>query len=140
MSMAEKAAYLKGLADGMKLDESKDTEKLLKAIIDTIGELAATVDDIDDDLDVFAEQLDAVDEDLADAEEYLYEAFDDYDGFDDEDYEDYDDYEDEEGFYDVECPECGEVITVDDEILDEGKLECPKCGTLLEFDFDEDEE
>lgn len=127
MSMTEKVAYLKGLADGIKLDESKDTDKILKAIIDTLGEIAAEVDDIDDDLDVFAEQLDAVDEDLADVEAYVYE--------DDEcDCDCCDDFDDEEEFFDVECPECGEVICIDDEILDEGKFECPNCGTLLEFD------
>lgn len=127
MSMSEKAAYLRGLADGIKLDESKDTDKLLKAIIDTVSELAAVVDDIDDDLDEFCEQLDAVDEDLADLEECVY---------DDCGCDCCDDYDDEEEFYDVECPSCGEVITIDDEILDEGSLECPNCGELLEFDVD----
>lgn len=130
MSMTEKVAYLKGLADGIKLDESKDTDKLLKAIINTLGEIAAEVDDLDDDLDVFAEQLDAVDEDLADLEAYI----DGEDDYDDCDCCCDDDFDDEEEFYDVECPECGEVICIDDEILDEGKLECPNCGILLEFD------
>lgn len=130
MSMSEKAAYLKGLADGIKLDEGKDTDRLLKAIIDTIGELSAVVDDIDEDLDVFAEQLDAVDEDLADLESFIYDddCCDDgcCDCCDDDDY----------FFEDVECPNCGEVISIDEDILDEGSIECPNCHELLEFDFD----
>ena len=73
MSMSERAAYLKGLADGIKLDESKDIEKLLKATIDTINELALTIDEIDDDLTDVCDQVDAVDEDLADLEDYVYE-------------------------------------------------------------------
>lgn len=131
MSMSEKAAYLKGLADGIKLDEGKDTDRLLKAIIDTIEELSAVVDDIDEDLDVFSEQLDAVDEDLGQLEEIVYDDDCDCDCCDSDD--DYD-FNDEEEFFDVECPECGEVICIDDEILDEGSIECPNCGTLLEFD------
>ena len=126
--MSEKAAYLKGLADGIKLDESKDTDKLLKAIIDTIEELSAVVDDIDEDLDVFSEQLDAVDEDLGDLEAYVY---------DDDDCDcDCDCCGDEEEFYDIQCPECGEVITIDYEMFEEGSIECPSCGSLLEFDCD----
>ena len=118
MSMTEKAAYLKGLAEGMELGDSKN-EKLIKAIIDVIDEMAGLVDDIDEDLDVFADQLDAVDEDLADLEECVYE-----DGCccDDDD-----------------CC-CDEVITVDGDILDEGSVQCPACGEKLEFDLEFDDE
>ncbi len=129
MSMTEKAAYLKGLAEGMELGDSKN-EKLIKAIIDVIDEMAGLVDDIDEDLDVFADQLDAVDEDLADLEECVYE-----DGCCCDD----DDCCDEE-LYDVECPSCGEVITVDGDILDEGSVQCPACGEKLEFDIEFDDE
>lgn len=123
MSMTEKVAYLKGLADGMELGEGKN-EKLLKAIIDTLEEMAYTVDDINADLDEIALQVDAVDEDLADLEEYVYE--DDYD------------YDSDEEFYDVQCPSCGEVICIDEEILEEGCITCPNCGELLEFECEFD--
>lgn len=123
MSMTEKVAYLKGLADGMGLGDGKN-EKLLKAIIDTLEEMAYTVDDINADLDEIAQQVDAVDEDLADLEEYVYD--DEYD-------EDYD-----EEFYDVQCPSCGEVICIDEEILEEGDITCPNCGELLEFECEFD--
>ncbi len=125
MSMTEKVAYLKGLADGMGLGDGKN-EKLLKAIIDTLEEMAYTVDDINADLDEIALQVDAVDEDLADLEEYVYE--DDYD----------DDYDSDEEFYDVQCPSCGEVICIDEEILEEGGITCPNCGELLEFECEFD--
>lgn len=132
MSMTEKVAYLKGLADGIGLDEKDNNGKLLKAIIDTLDEIAGTVDDIDEDLDVFAEQLDAVDEDLAEVESYVYGDDDcdcDCDCCDD-------DFGDEEEYYDVECPGCGEVICIDEDILEEGSIECPNCGELLEFDIE----
>ena len=46
--------------------------------------------------------------------------------------------EDGEDFFQVECPNCGETICVDDGILEDGSIDCPNCGTLLEFDFDDD--
>lgn len=122
MSMKERAAYLKGMAEGMKLSSDKDVEKLLKEVIDVIDELSEFVDDIDEDLDVFSEQLDAVDEDLADLEEVVYEGMDDCC------------CDDCEGLYEVECPACGEVFTIDDEIYDEGSIECPGCGETIEFE------
>ena len=128
MTAYEKAAYLKGLADGINFGEQKDCEKLLRAIIDTIGDLAEVIDDIDEDLNEIVDQLDAVDTDLADLEDYVYECGEDWDddcccGDDDE-------------LYEIDCPACGEVITIDGDILDEGSMKCPACGELLEFDFD----
>ena len=38
MTSSEKVAYLKGLMEGMKLDEASDTGKLLKVIADILGD------------------------------------------------------------------------------------------------------
>ncbi len=133
MGINEKAAYLKGLADGLKLDADKDTNKLLLAVVDTIGEMAELVDEIDTDLADFTDQLDAVDESLADLEEYVYEDCDDCCCDDD------DCCCGGEELYEVVCPSCGETITVDDGILEDGCCECPACGENLEFDFDLDD-
>ena len=78
----------------------------------------------------------------------IYSQLDDEDDDEDEDDEDYeDDFGDEDEFdfgdetlYEVKCPTCGEVITIDEEMLDEGSTKCPNCGEELEFDMDEDEE
>ncbi len=132
MGINEKAAYLKGLADGLKLDADKDVNKLLLAVVDTISEMAELVDEIDMDLADFTDQLDAVDESLADLEEYVYEECDC--GCDDDDC-----CGGGEELYEVVCPSCGETITVDDGILEDGGCECPACGESLEFDFDLDD-
>ena len=73
-----------------------------------------------------------------------------YDDEDDDDYEEYDDDEDlddegefdfgDETLYEVKCPTCGEVITLDEEMLDEGSTVCPSCGEELEFDLEGEEE
>ena len=141
MTLTEKAAYIKGLAEGLGLDESKPETKIINALIDIIDDLALTVSDLEDELVLVGEQVDAVDEDLDALESYVYDD-------DDCDCDDCDcccdDCCDEDEFFKVECPACGEVINVDEGILESGSIECPNCGENLEFDIeyedDDDEE
>ena len=129
MTVTEKAAYLKGLAEGLELDEKKPETKLIKAMIDVIDEMALSISDFEDSLDMVGEQLDAVDEDLADLEDYIFE-----EGCDCSSCAGTGDY------FEIECPACGEVICLDESVLDEDSIECPACGETLEFDFDEDDD
>lgn len=128
MTVTEKVAYLKGLAEGLALDENKPETKIINAMIDVLDELALSVSDLEDGLDLVSEQLDAVDEDLDELEGFVYEDLDDCCCDDCCD--------DEEEYYDVECPSCGEVICVDRDILEDGSINCPKCNELLEFEVD----
>ena len=120
MTVMEKVSYLKGLAEGLGLDENDKRDKIIGAIIDTLEGIAESIETIEVDIADVSDQLDAVDEDLAEVEEYVYE--------EDEEYDD-------EDFFPVKCPECGEEIFVDDDALGEDYIICPKCGTKLEFDF-----
>ena len=130
MALKENAAYLKGLAEGLALDENKPETKIINAMMDVLDELALTVSDLEDGMDLISEQLDAVDEDLDELESFVYEELDDCDC-------DCDcDCDDEEEYYDVECPSCGEVICVDRDILEEGSINCPQCNELLEFEVE----
>ncbi|MEG2073616.1 MAG: hypothetical protein RRY54_02500 [Angelakisella sp.] len=126
MTITEKVAYLKGMADGMKLDESANEGKLLKTVIDVLEDMALTISDVEDTLGEMGQQVDEIDDDLA--------------AIEDEWYEDDDDEDDEDCRYEVECPVCGDIISIDDDLLDEGSIDCPNCGENLEFDFDEEDE
>ena len=64
MTLTEKTAYLKGLMEGLNLKKDSDEGKLFNAIIDTLDDLAMTVSDMDEELDVINEELDAVGEEL----------------------------------------------------------------------------
>ncbi len=131
MTVTEKAAYLRGLAEGLDLDESKPETKIINAMMDCIDDLSLTVSDLEDELALVTEQLDAVDEDLDSLEEFVYEDY--------EDYEDYDDCCDccgDEEMYEVECPACHEVVEFDEDSILDGCAECPNCGEKLEFDLD----
>ncbi|MBQ7161270.1 MAG: hypothetical protein IJR90_06155 [Clostridia bacterium] len=72
MSITEKAAYLKGLMDGMKLDETKDETKLLRALVSTVSELADEIADTQDDVDTLNAYVEEIDEDLGAVEEYVF--------------------------------------------------------------------
>ncbi len=131
MTLTEKVAYLKGLAEGLALDTSKPENKVISAMIDVLDDLALTVSDLEDTVDIINEQVDAVDEDLDELETYVYEELcDECDCCDD------DDFDEECEYYDVECPTCGEVICVDEDILADGSINCPNCNELLEFEVE----
>jgi len=134
MDICEKIAYIKGLAEGLALDDTTKEGKVLAAIIDLLGDITEEICDIEDGCDALLEQIDAVDEDLADLEEFVYEDDDD----DDCDCCDCDDdcCDCDDEVYEVECPACNDVIYLDAEMLEEDGMVCPNCGTDLEFDFD----
>jgi len=143
MTLSEKSAYLKGLMDGLKLDTEKDEGKMIAAIVDMLSDFAETVSDLEDVVDTISDELDCIEEDLDNIDDYLLdeEDEDDYEDYDDEDEEDdeYDeayDFGDDEVLYEVKCPTCGEEITIDEQMLDEGSTVCPNCGEELEFDLD----
>ena len=137
MTTIEKVAYIKGLMEGMKIDETSDNGKLFKLIVDILGDLSNDVADIEDYVAELTEQVDAVDEDLNTLEEDFYEEWDDEDDCDCDCDCGCCDCDDE--YYDVTCPSCNEEFEVDMDTLMDGGIECPYCGESLEFDFDEDD-
>lgn len=142
MTVAEKAAYIKGLAEGLGVSDETKEGKVLNAIIDLLSDLTADLEDTEDACAELAEQINAVDEDLAELEDFVYEEYEDDDcdcDCDDCDCDCYDDDEDEE-LYEVECPSCHDVIYIDDRMLEDESMICPNCGTKLEFDLEEDAE
>ena len=121
MGVGEKVAYLKGVADGLKLDASRDEGKLIYAVIDALEGVAAELDVLREEQSDLSETLDAVSDDLADVEELLS-------GGDD----------DAEACYAATCPACQETVCFDESVLEDGEILCPNCGQKLEFDLDAD--
>ncbi len=132
MTLTEKVAYLKGLCEGMDLDKDTKEAKLFDAMLDILEDMALTINDIDEDLSACEDLVDAIDEDLDELEEYIFE---------DDMCDDECDCccDDDEELYEIECPLCGEEILLDDEMLDEEVIECPGCGEKLELDIDFDD-
>ena len=51
MSLTEKSAYLKGLAEGLEYDKTTKEGKLIAALIDLVDELASEIADIREDIE-----------------------------------------------------------------------------------------
>ncbi len=132
MTLTEKVAYLKGLAEGMKLKDS-DEATLLNKIIETLGEMADSIDVLEDDLSELYEQVDCIDEDLGEIENDFYECEDDCDCCDDDC--DCCDCDEDGEYYEVTCPTRGDTVYLDEDLLLDGGIDCPNCGEELEFDI-----
>ena len=160
MTTSEKVAYLKGLCEGMGIDETNGNGKLFKVITDILEDLALDLADTKDSVQDLIDTVGEIGEDLSGLEDEFYECScgdcdecdgccgdEDEDDEDDED-EDEDDEDDEDAFYSVECPGCGFQLTVDEDTLGRGSFECPECSKLIEFGrlyvekvgFEDDEE
>lgn len=169
MTIVEKAAYLKGLTEGLGVEPDSRDGKIWGALTDLLSDMAHEIEDLQSSSLDFADTLDDVCEDLTMLEEMvdaydvpdhtweddeLFEDDEDPDNIydlhfgdgddEDEDEEDEELEEDEETeidgvLYDATCPSCGEEITFDEETLEKGSIRCPNCGEELEFDLGEDE-
>ena len=129
MTISEKVAYLKGLAEGLNLDTEKSKEgKLISVMIGILEELAMSVEDLEENALNLGVEIDVLSDDLADVEDVVFEEEDD-------ESEDYDD-----DWFEVECPTCGETLIIDDQALADGEVECPKCGSRYAMDLSDDEE
>ena len=91
MTLSEKVAYLKGVAEGLKFDPDKTTEgKLISIMMDILEHLSLNTEEDDDSIQALADQLDDVSDSLAMLEDYVYsEEFPDIeDEYDDEESDD----------------------------------------------------
>jgi formylmethanofuran dehydrogenase subunit E len=128
MTISEKVAYLKGLAEGLDLDTTKSKEgKLISVMIGILEELAMSVEDLEESNEALGEELDAISDDLSDVESVVFE-------------EDEDEELDDEDFFEVECPNCGEELVVDEDVLDAGTIQCPNCEQVFALDLTDEEE
>jgi len=128
MELSKKVAYLKGLMEGLKIDDSTNEGKILTIMADILDEMSATVEDIAEEVDETVELVDGDDDDDDDCD------CDDDCCCDDE----YDD--DEDAMYECVCPNCGDTIMLGENIIADGSIDCPNCGESLEFDFSEIED
>ena len=131
MTISEKVAYLKGLAEGLDLDTQKSKEgKLISVMIGILEEVALSIEDLEENALALGEEIDALSDDLSDVESVVF----------DEDEDDMEDDEEEEDFFEVECPTCEEPLVIDEEALAEGIIVCPNCDSKFSLDLTEDDE
>ena len=131
MTISEKVAYLKGLAEGLNFDTDKSKEgKLINVMIGILEEIGLALEDLEENSLALGEEIDVLSDDLADVEAVVFD--------EDEDYEDEDEEEFDDDWFEVECPNCDEVLVVDEEALAEGHIKCPNCDTEYSLDLTDD--
>lgn len=162
MNLTEKAAYIKGLAEGLDFDRESKEGKIIVALLDLTGEMAQElasvrkdIDEIDDDLDYLNDYVEELDDDLESVENFISgedEEDEDEDSDGEDEDEDDDLFDDEncdgdcegchgcdgEEYYEIVCPSCGETVCFDQE-LDPENLVCPACGEKFGCIVDEDD-
>ncbi|SDK51570.1 CD1247 N-terminal domain-containing protein [Natronincola ferrireducens] len=118
----EKVAYLKGLAEGLSIEESSKEGKVLLHIIDALDDFAEAIVMMNEDQEDLTEYVEALDEDLADVEDELFEEEED----------------DDIDFMEVNCPNCDEEIYVDEDLFydEDPEVVCPKCNEVIKIDTD----
>ncbi len=143
MTISEKVAYLKGLAEGMELDNQTSKEgKLIEKIIDVLEDVGFAVEDLEVEVEAIVDEMDTMVEDLSDVESLVFDEWDNEEescgggcccgaGT----------LNDDDTFFEIACPSCGEDIVIDESILDIGEVTCPNCGDKFAMDLvDESEE
>ena len=135
MDLNAKAAYIRGLMTGMEFDPASKNGKVIAAMMDLLEEMAAQVVEHDNALDQVYDELETLDQDVDDIVSDLYT-----DGEDEDDSEE----DGDDALYEVTCPNCGKVSTVDEEtLLDQTQeLVCPYCNASFDVELEgtEDEQ
>lgn len=117
--ISEKIAYLDGLADGQEIGEEKHG-KVIRGIIDALGAIAEELEEQNEAIDDLSDCIDEIYDELDDLEDVLDDEFD------------------EDDFVEIDCPECGETIYFDMDMLDtEDGLLCPNCNAKIELEITE---
>ncbi len=115
----EKVAYLRGLAEGMELSESSKEGKVLLQIIETLEDFTDAIVELDENQMELTDYVETIDEDLEDVEDELFD--------------------EEMDSIEVQCPECKEIIVIDDEdLFEDENIHCPECNEEVESEDSED--
>ena len=129
--LTDKISYLQGLAEGMKLNPEKDSNRLIQGILEVLGEVGESFEALAEAQGELSDYVESIDEDLADLEADLYDEENEDLAEDEDDDEDDEDIE-AGGALVYKCPHCQEEIKLDPDELDlEEDHPCPNCGKEL---------
>lgn len=149
--VSKKVAYLKGMAEGMNLQEDSMQNRLILRMLEALEEISEELEALEARQDEAEQYIDELDSDLGDVEEFLFgeEDEDDDCGCGHHHHHEEDDWDDDEceeededdgiDFIEYECPHCKTSVYYDQEAFDlEEEHLCPECGKELFPTVDED--
>lgn len=127
--ISNRAAYLKGLADGLKLDKSTTEGQLIDGILNLLGDVTQEMEMLDQEQGFLADQIDEMDDVIKMIGDRAF-------GIDGETEDD----ECDDDMYTLICENCGAEIDLTGDDLDDiadGVFKCPDCGEVIELDLGE---
>ncbi len=134
-NLTDRAAYLRGLAEGMGLDKEKNEHKLLLEMLNLMDEMAQKVGELDADIGELEEYVEDLDSDLADMEDALFG--DEECDCDDEDCPGCHAFDDQEELS-FDCPHCGETVLLKAADIDYNESPVSEhCGQPFFTDLDD---
>jgi len=168
MSISKRVTYLKGLAEGLGLGKDTKEGRILHVMIEILDDIAVELVELKEEIVALDDDLSTLSEGVEDIEDILSEEEEDHPNHGcciphmpapraaithpvvhppkppapapappapaPEPVA-----EPKPMFYAVSCPNCGNEITIDDDVLALGSIDCPSCGEHLEFDLEDGE-
>ena len=123
--LTDRISYLRGLAEGMKLNPEKDSNRLILEILEVLGDVGDAFEALAESHGELSDYVESIDEDLADLEADLYDD-------EDEDLAEDEDEDFEGSLIEYECPHCGHMVQIDEDDVDfDEDARCPECGGEL---------
>ncbi|QGG46564.1 CD1247 N-terminal domain-containing protein [Heliorestis convoluta] len=145
-SLKERISYIKGMAEGMKIEADPREGRLLSEMITILDTMAEEIEEVRRNQASLEEMVESIDEDLVDLENDFYDL--EEDDFDDEDFDDDDDDgilcdcdDDDDDVIEFECPTCNETVCFEEEDLDDDEVlevVCPTCDHTVYVQDGED--
>ncbi|HHU63162.1 MAG TPA: hypothetical protein GXZ32_02970 [Clostridiales bacterium] len=122
--LKERVSYIRGLADGLGVDDTTNEGKILLNIVDLLDEMADAIVELDTSQSELDEYVEILDENLADVENQVY-------GYEEED--------EEKNYIEVECPNCKGIVLFEQETFDydDEDIICPNCNKPIYTDDEE---
>lgn len=143
---AKKVGYLKGLLEGMNLESDSANGKIVRCVADLLGDLCERVDAMDEVLADLNDYVESIDDDLSALEGDSDGAFSLADDEDEEDYDDFDgaadqlhllhgasdaERSDDEALTGCVCPACGRMFVTEVGAPEGTKFVCPHCAAAV---------
>ena len=129
MTISEKVAYVKGLAEGLGVDKEEKTGKIISEMLAILSDVADKLDGVKDDCENLKQYVEEIDEDLEVLEDEVYG--------DGECCCDDDDCDCCDGCI-VTCPHCGVCLELEEDD-DPEHLVCPNCEKEFSLDTEDAE-
>ena len=71
-NLTDRVSYIKGLAEGLKLDTEKNEGKLIEKMLELLSDMAVEMDELRHDHDDLDEYVESIDSDLSELEDMIY--------------------------------------------------------------------